>query len=98
MNETITKEKIAQELKEKIGLSGVLCEEIVNKIFKEIYELISREQKLTLKNFGSFYLKQKKARPGQNLQTKETIIIAPRKVIRFIPAKALKKAININKL
>lgn len=94
MIETITKEKIAQALKTKIGLSGVLCEEIINHIFKELYKLIEGDQKITLKNFGSFYLKSKKARPGQNLQTKETIIIPPRKVIRFLPAKALKKEIN----
>lgn len=92
--ETINKEKISQLLKSKIGLSGVICEKIVNQIFAEIYEITKTEQRLTLKNFGSFFINNKKSRLGLNIKTKEQVIIAPRKVMRFTPAKALKSQIN----
>jgi len=92
--QTITKEKIIEILKNEIGLSGVICEEIVNKIFSEIFEIAKTNDKLGLKNFGSFYVNNKKSRPARNLQTNEVVIIAARKVLRFLPAKALKASIN----
>ena len=91
---TITKEKIAEMLKLKIGLSGVICEEIVDQIFNQMQTILQSQQKLILQNFGSFSINNKKARPGQNLQTKTQVLIKPRSVVRFSPAKYLKNIIN----
>lgn len=94
MIETINKEKIVRLLRDKIGLSGAACEEITNQIFSKIHELTDTHQKLMIKNFGTFHINNKKSRPGQNLQTGEEIVIQPRKVLKFTPAKALKSQIN----
>ncbi|WP_394355827.1 HU family DNA-binding protein [Candidatus Trichorickettsia mobilis] len=91
---TITKEKITSMLKSKVGFSGMVCEEIVNQIFNQMQVILKSEQKLVLQKFGSFSINNKKARPGQNLQTKTQIIIEPRSVISFSPAKYLKNIIN----
>ncbi|MGI4776284.1 MAG: HU family DNA-binding protein [Janthinobacterium lividum] len=90
----VTKEKIAEMLKSKIGLSGVVCEELVNTILEEILNLTIEHKKLRLKNFGTFFINPKKARLAQNLQTGETIPIAARDVLRFSPSKSLKEIIN----
>lgn len=92
--ETINKEKIAEMLKCKLGLSGILCEELVNRIFASIYEITSADTKLMLKNFGTFSINHKKARIGQNLQTKEKVNISSRTVFRFLAAEQLKNAVN----
>jgi nucleoid DNA-binding protein len=92
--QTITKEKIIEKLKNEIGLSGVICEEIVNKIFSEIFEITESSGKLGLKNFGSFYINNKKSRPARNLRTNEEVTIAARKVLRFLPSQAFKASIN----
>ena len=52
--ETITKEKIANLLKEKLGFSSLICEEITNSIFFEILDLSLNNKKLVLPNFGKF--------------------------------------------
>lgn len=95
--ETINKNKIANMVKSKLGLSAVLCAEIVNQVINSINYLTITEQELVLKNFGRFYLNNKKARCGINLKTKEKVTIAARKVMRFIPAKQLKILINNGK-
>ena len=92
--ETITKEKIADMLKSKIGLSRVLCEEIVHNIFNEIYEIIKTEKKLTLVNFGKFSIFDKNPRPGMNFSTKERVTVPAKRVVRFLAADHLKKMIN----
>ncbi|WP_425364113.1 HU family DNA-binding protein [Candidatus Tisiphia endosymbiont of Hybos culiciformis] len=96
MNYTsITKEKIACMLKAKLGLSNLICEEIVNQMFSNIQQM-TRKQRLTLTGFGSFCTSTKKPRPGINFHTKEVVIIPEKKVIRFIPARKLKLLINKN--
>ena len=92
--ETITKEKIAEILRSKLGFSAIICEEIVNQIFNNIQTIVNVNQKLSIKNFGTFCVKDKKPRIGMNFHTKEQIIIKSRKVMRFIPAKKLKNLIN----
>jgi nucleoid DNA-binding protein len=92
--ETITKEKITELLKDRIGLSAVICEELINNIFTEIYEITKKENKFRIKNFGNFYVNNKESRPARNLHTGQTIILSARKVMRFLPARALKQEIN----
>lgn len=91
----ITKEKIAFMLKGKLGLSNLICEEIVNQIFINIQQMASK-QRLTLAGFGSFCTSIKKPRPGINFHTKEAVIIPEKEVTRFIPARKLKLLINKN--
>ncbi|AAU04162.1 HU family DNA-binding protein [Rickettsia typhi] len=90
---TITKNKISLMLNSKLGFSNNLCEEIVNTVFSNILE-IAKVQKLTLKNFGSFEVKQKKQRPGINFHTKSPVMIASKKNLRFSPSEKLKALIN----
>ncbi len=92
---SITKEKIAYMLKAKLGLSNLICEEIVEQIFSNIQQIVSK-QRLTLVGFGSFCTSIKKPRPGINFHTKEAVIIPEKEVIRFIPARKLKLLINKN--
>ena len=96
--ETITKEKIANLLKEKLGFSSLICEEITNSIFFEILDLSLNNKKLVLPNFGKFQVHSKNKRPGLNLQTREVLEIEPRKVLRFSPSSFLKQKINSHEL
>ena len=96
--ETITKEKIANLLKEKLGFSSLICEEITNSIFFEILDLSLNNKKLVLPNFGKFQVHSKSKRPGLNLQTREVLEIEPRKVLRFNPSNFLKQKINSHEL
>jgi integration host factor subunit alpha len=92
--ETITKAKIAESLRSTMGFSGVICEDIVNSIFESIVEILNTEEKLVIKNFGKFRINNKKERPGQNIKTKEQVMIPPKTVLRFIPSAQLKNKLN----
>ncbi len=91
---TITKEKIAEHLQETLGLSGVICENLVSQIFESATDLICEHSYLTIKNFGSFEIKHKKSRPGVNLSTMEPKSISERKVVTFTPSRSLKAKLN----
>lgn len=92
--ETVTKEKIGGILAESLGLSHTICEEITYTLFQEIVDLVKAEKKVTLKNFGKFYINHKRSRPGLNIRTKDVIAIASRDVLRFTPSRLFKSKIN----
>jgi len=92
--ETITKEKIVEALKSRLGFSAIICGEIVNQIFTDIQTIVSIDKKLSIKNFGTFFINTKKPRIGINFHTKENIVIESKKVMRFTPTKQLKNLIN----
>ena len=91
---TITKEKIADKLKEHLGLSATLCEEITTTIFSEILRLTKRDEKTMLQKFGTWKVNHKKTRPGFHIHSREAVEIKPRTVLRLLPSRALKEKIN----
>lgn len=92
---TITKEKIVEQLKNQLGLSALLCEEITCNVFSEILALTKSNKKTTLQNFGTWSINHKEARPGLNIHTGDAVQIEPRNVLRFAPSKSLKEKINL---
>jgi len=93
-SDTITKEKIANHLHGKLGLSAFLCEEITEKIFMEIFNLTRDSGKLSLPNFGTWKIREKEPRVGFNMKTRESVKIDRKKVLRFIPARSFRAEIN----
>ena len=49
---TITKEKIAEQLKSQLGLSALMCEEITLQLFSAILDLTKENNKIMLQNFS----------------------------------------------
>ncbi len=56
-----------------------------------------KDKKLTLPNFGSFRIKESKARIARNPRTGETVQVPDRKVVRFKIAGKLKNLVAVNK-
>lgn len=94
MKTTITKEKISNQLKNKFGLSSLLCEEIVTCLFSEILNLAKEDGKITLQNFGTWRINHKKSRFGFNMKARHAVTIEERTTLNFAPAKSFKQQIN----
>ncbi len=91
---TITKEKIANQLKKQFGLSSLICEEIVTTVFSELLQITKDTKKTTLQNFGTWKVNHKNSRPGFNVKTGDSVPIKARNVLSFTPAETFKKQIN----
>ncbi|MFC1566549.1 HU family DNA-binding protein [bacterium] len=63
--------------------------EIVEEIFSSIKEELKNGGKIQLTGFGSFQVKDRKARVGRNPKTGEAVNIPARKVVKFKAAKDL---------
>jgi len=96
MSKNITREQISEYINSEFGLSKYDCNNIVNEIIEEIILGLIKDNLVKIHNFGTFKLKQKNQRIGRNPKTKKDIMIAPRKVVSFIPSKYLLNKINKN--
>lgn len=65
---------------------------IVDSIMESMKEVICQQQRLEIRDFGVFQIKQRKPRVGRNPKDKKEYPIPPRKVVKFKPGKELKLA------
>lgn len=90
----MTKADIVDSLANEFEMSKRQSGEIVDMILDEITAALKSGDKVQLIPFGSFVVRDRKARTGRNPQTGELLKIAARKVPAFAPGKGLKDAIG----
>ena len=92
--QNISRDEIAEAIKNEFGFNRKLCLDIVNDIIDIIIEGLQSDKKVKIHNFGTFKLNNKRSRIGRNPKTKEEFNISSRNVITFKPSKILLKYIN----
>lgn len=75
------------------GLTKKAGAEIVDAIFDSLANTIRKEKKFTYPGFGTFVVRQRKARTGRDPRTGQEIKIAASKTVGFKPAKSLKESL-----
>ena len=89
----LKKVDISKNLEKKTGFPQNLCRKIVDDLINVLIETIEQD-KLIIKNIGSFKIINKKERFGRNPKTGETYVINARKSISFVTSKKLLNYLN----
>ncbi|HJO86244.1 MAG: integration host factor subunit beta [Rhodospirillales bacterium] len=71
-------------------------ERIVTTIFEEIASALSRGDRVELRGFGAFSVKQRDARIGRNPRTGEAVQVDAKRVPYFKTGKQLRDKLNNN--
>ncbi|MGH9481757.1 MAG: HU family DNA-binding protein [Terriglobales bacterium] len=86
------------DLIEEVGKTGPLTrkesEVIVETIFTSIVDSLRAGDKIEIRGFGSFRVRQRAARMGRNPKTGAAVAVPARKVPYFKPSKELRDGIN----
>ena len=90
----MTKKDIVLKITDMTGIKQVDVKKIVQKTFDVIVESLIRSEKVELRNFGVFKIKQRKARFGRNPRTGASVPVPPRKVVVFKPGLEMKQKIK----
>ena len=88
------KKKVINNIFNKIGLPITYTSKIVDDLIFIIISSIVIKKKVKIKNFGTFFLKQKNKRIRRNPLSKSDHIISERNVVTFKTSKNLKNKIN----
>jgi integration host factor subunit alpha len=90
----LTRNELNLHLQNQMGMSKREAKQVVDHLFEIMRKTLSRGEDLLISGFGKFSVRQKKARRGRNPQTKESLIIASRKVVVFKTSGVLRRRIN----
>mgnify|MGYP000601501295 FL=1 len=69
-------------------------ERIVNTVFEEVTNAMSRGDRVELRGFGAFSVKKREARVGRNPRTGETVQVEEKYVPFFKTGKLLRDRLN----
>ena len=90
----MNKANLVDMLASKTGMTKKDASDALDSVLDAIMDALSKGDKVTITGFGTFEVRQRKARVGRNPQTGEEITIPARKVAAFRAGKGLKDAVK----
>ncbi|MBI5183424.1 MAG: integration host factor subunit alpha [Nitrospinae bacterium] len=90
----MTKLEIINRITQETGVARNKAEMAVEEVIKLIKEALSNGESVIVRRFGSFQVREKRARIGRNPKTGESAEISARRVVRFKSGKYFKDAVS----
>ncbi len=94
MAKTVTRANLTEAVYQEVGLSRNESAQLVESVLLEISGSLVTGDSVKVSSFGSFAVRDKRARIGRNPKTGEEVPIKPRRVLVFRPSHVLKERIN----
>src|SRR5262245_7239136 len=91
---TMTKAELIDEVSRLSNLTKKETETIVNTIFDNITDALAQGDKVELRGFGSFRIRQRNSRKGRNPKTGSTVSVPEKRVPFFKVGKRLRELVN----
>jgi nucleoid DNA-binding protein len=90
----VTKKEIVKTISEEIGMTQLKTKEIVQKTFNAIVEALVEEERIELRNFGVFEVKERAARKARNPRTGQRVDVPAKFVVTFKPGKEMEEKVR----
>ncbi len=91
----MTKRELIEKLAEGVkDLSLRDAEVVVNAVFESMTEALATGDRIEIRGFGSFQVKERRSREGRNPRTGEKVNVVAKKVPFFKVGKELKERVD----
>jgi len=90
----MTKAELVENVSKSMDISKKHTEIVINTIIDSIISTLKNGEKVELRGFGSFKIRDRQARVGRNPKTGEKVDIPEKKIPYFKPGKELKDLLN----
>ena len=90
----MTKSDIIKEVAEGTGLTKIEIEAVLEGVILSITDSLSKGERVDIRGFGSFIVKQRAARDARNPATREIVKLQERFIPAFKVSKILKEVVN----
>lgn len=87
----MTKRDLVMQVAHKLGVTQHEVSNTIQELLDTVSETLSEGNRLEIRNFGVFELKERDARIGRNPKTGVKVPIPAKRTATFKPGKALKK-------
>lgn len=90
----MNKSELISRVAAKTGMTKKDTDIAVSAAIRIICDTLSRGEEVKLTGFGTFETKIRSARTARNIRENTPVTVAPTKVVKFKPGKALKEALS----
>jgi len=88
--ETLTKADLSRHLMDRLNVSRKDADQLVNAFLDALVAALRRGEGVELRGFGSFRLRDRRARVGRNPRSGQSIQVPPKRVVYFKLGKELR--------
>ena len=93
----MNKAELATEVSKKAKVSHKVAKVVVDAVFEEMVKALRRGDRVEIRGFGSFVIRNYGSYQGRNPKTGETVSVAPKKLPYFKVGKELKERVDEKK-
>ena len=90
----MTKAELVEEVARNTQLTKKHADVIVSTVFESIVDSLKDGEKIELRGFGSFRIRERGSRVGRNPKTGDRVSVPSKKIPYFKPGKQLKELLN----
>jgi integration host factor subunit beta len=90
----MTKADLVEQVAKETDMTKKDAEQLVEVVFESIIGALNKGDKIELRGFGSFRVRERDARKGRNPKTGAAVNIPAKRVAYFKPGKELKDIVN----
>ena len=91
----MTKSVLIEKISEKVrSLTKKQTEIVVETVFDSMKEALAKGEKIEIRGFGNFRLKNRRPRIARNPKTGEKVEVPGKRVLHFKAGKGLREAMN----
>ena len=90
----MTKKDIVRTIAEQIDLPQLRTRKLVQSTFDALIDVLVREGRIELRNFGVFQIKKREAREARNPRTGEKVTVEAKSVVTFKPGKEMEMRVR----
>lgn len=93
-DKTLTRMDLGEAVFREVGLSRNESSDLVESVLDHVSDALVGGNNVKISSFGTFSLRDKKARVGRNPKTGEEVPITPRRVLTFRPSHLMKERVS----
>jgi len=93
-DKTLTRMDLGEAVFREVGLSRNESSDLVESVLDHVSDALVGGDNVKISSFGTFSLRDKKARVGRNPKTGEEVPITPRRVLTFRPSHLMKERVS----
>lgn len=91
----MNKAELATEVSRKAKVSNKVAKVVVDAVFDEMVKALRRGDRVEIRGFGSFVIRNYGSYQGRNPKTGQTVSVAPKKLPYFKVGKELKERVDV---
>ncbi len=90
---TITRADLVDQVASQANLTRIQADECIRTVLDAIVDSLHRGEKVELRGFGSFRIRERGSRLGRNPKTGESVKVPAKRIPYFKPGKELKESL-----